>query len=213
MHTSGIGKEIRTGHAAHAAQWLVVWMMLVMIAGCGNDARETGAAPGANGEGISSVSHIDDIFALEKEIVLTDSIYIAHYTYLDVDTDGNFLLTDMVGEQVILFDQEGNYKKMLTTEPCDPGFPWSPSQARFKPDGNIIVNSSLWGYEFSNNGECIGKLSDEFEFPHSMGFDNKGYIYGFYVYGQQSKGYHIRKMNKQGESTNKFGFEGLIHLT
>ena len=69
MHTSGIGKEIRTGHAVHAAQLLVVWMILVMIAGCGNDDRETGAASGgANREGISSVSHIDDIFTLEREV-------------------------------------------------------------------------------------------------------------------------------------------------
>lgn len=207
MHTSGIGKEIQTGHAVHAVQSLVVWMTLVMIAGCGNDARETGAAPGANGEGISSVSHIDDIFTLEREVVLTDSVFLTHHTYLDVDEDGDFLLTDMIGKQVILYDRNGHHRKTLSTEPCDPGFPWSPWQARFKPDGNIIVNSSQWGYEFSNEGGCMGELSDEFGFPKSMGFGDNGNMYGFYVHGQQDTGYHIKEMNRNGEEIRSFGFD------
>ena len=207
MNTLRTGKEIHVGHAAHAAQWLVIWMILVMIVGCGNDDRETGAALGDTREGISSVSHIDDIFTLEREVVLTDSIFIGHYTYLDVDTDGNFLLTDMIGKQVILYDRNGHHKKTLSTEPCDPGFPWSPWQARFKPDGNIIVNISQWGYEFSNEGNCIGELNDEFGFPKSMGFDNEGHMYGFYVHGQQDEGYHIRKMDEQGRPVDSFGFD------
>ena len=207
MNTSRIGKEVQTGHAARAAQSLVVWMMLVMTAGCGNDDRETGAASGANREDISSVSHIDDIFTLEREIVLTDSIDIKNHTYLDVDEDRDFLLTDILGEQVILYDRDGNYKKMLSTEPCDPDFPWHPYQSRFKPDGNIIVNSSQWGYEFSNEGDCIGELSDEFGFPQSMGFGDSGNMYGFYVHGQQDRGYHIREMNLHGEEIRSFGFD------
>lgn len=207
MYTSGISKEIRTGHAAHAAQWLVIWMILVMIAGCGNDDRETGAASGDNREGISFVSHIDDIFTLEREVVLTDSIYIANHTYLDVDADGDFLLTDLFGEQVVLYDRNGHHKKTLSTELCDSDFPWHPYQARFRPDGNIIVNSSQWGYEFSNNGECIGELSDEFGFPQSMGFGNSGNMYGFYVHGQQDAGYHIKEMNRHGEEIRSFGFD------
>ena len=207
MNTLRTGKETQTGHAVHVAHLVVVWMILVMIVGCGTDDRETGAASGDNREGISFVSHIDDIFTLEREVVLADSIFIGHYTYLDVDTDGDFLLTDMIGKQVILYDRNGHHKKTLSTEPCDPGFPWSPWQARFKPDGNIIVNISQWGYEFSNEGNCMGELSDEFGFPEAMGFSNKGHIYGFYVYGQQDKGYHIRKMNQHGKTIDKFGFD------
>ena len=208
MNTVGIGSETQVGRTIiRVAHLLFGWMILAVIAGCSTDDRETGTDPRTNREGVSSVSHIDDIFTLEREIVLTDSIYIANHTYLDIDADDKFLLTDIIGGQAILFDKNGHHKRTLSTEPCDPGFPWQPSQARFKPDGNIIANSSIWGYEFSNNGECIGKLNDEFEFPHSMGFDNKGYIYGFYVYGQQNKGYHIRKMNKRGESIDKFGFD------
>ena len=207
MHTPRIGKEIRTGHAAHAAQWLVVWLTLVMIAGCGNHDRETGAAPRANGEDVFSISHIDDVFTLEREVVLTDSVFITSTTHLDVDADGDFLLTDMLGKQAILFDRDGNYKKMLSTEPCDPGFPWDPFQARFKPDGNIIAHTSQWGYEFSNEGDCMGELSDEFGFPQGMGFGNSGNIYGFYVRGQQDGGYHIKEMDRHGEEIQSFGFD------
>ena len=208
MNTARTDKEIQVGHAVHVAHLVVVWMILVMIAGCGNDDRETGAASeGANREGISSVSHIDDIFTLEREVVLADSIFLAHLTYLDVDADGDFLLTDMLGEQVILYDRNGHHKKTLSTEPCDPGFPWSPFQARFKPDGNIIVRVIQWGYEFSNEGDCMGELSDEFGFPQSMGFGNNGNIYGFYVHGQQDTGYHIKEMNRHGEEIRNFGFD------
>ena len=195
MNTLVIGKEMQVGHTNNrVAHLLFCWMILTMIAGCGSDDREIGVmSEDLNRRAISSVTHIDDIFALEREIVLTDSIYIANHTYLDIDADGNFLLSDIFGEQVVLFDRNGHHKKTLSTEPCDPGFPWHPYQARFKPGGNIIVNSSQWGYEFSNDGNCIGELSDEFGFPQSMGFDNEGHTYGFYVHGQQDKGYHIRK--------------------
>ncbi len=193
--------------SSRVAHLLFGWTMLVLIASCGNDDREIDAVSGSiNREGISPVSHIDEIFVLEREVVLTDSIFIAHHTYLDVDADGDFLLTDMLGKQVILFDRNGHYKKALSTEPCDPGFPWSPFQARFKPDQNIIVNSSEWGYEFSNEGNCIGATHDEFGSPYAMGFSDKGHIYGFYAHGQQDQGYHIRKMDQRGKPINKFGY-------
>ena len=192
----------------HVPHLLIVWMILVMSTGCHNDNRKTDAtSEDFNRRVISSIAHIDDIFALDREVVLTDSIFIAHHTYLDIDTDGDFLFTDMIGKQVILFDRDGNYKKMLSTEPCDPGFPWDPFQARFKPDENIIVNIGQWAYEFSNEGHCIGEMNDEFGFPYTMGFSNQGHIYGFYVHGQQDRGYHIRKMNKRGKPIDKFGFD------
>ena len=209
MNTVGIDREMQVGRTnSRVAHLLVGWTMLILIAGCGNDDRETGAmSEDFNRSIISSVNHIDDIFTLEREVILTDSIFIAHYTYLDIDADENFLLTDMIGEQVILFDRDGKYKKTLSTEPCDPGFPWVPYQARFKPGGNIIVNSSEWGYEFSNEGNCIGAIDDEFYFPNSMGFSDEGYIYGFYVHGQEEKGYHIRKMDQHGKLIDEFGFD------
>ena len=205
-----IDREIHVSHVSnHVAHMLLVWMMLVIVSGCGSREREIDAKSEdiPDRSTIISATHIDDIFTLEREVALTDSIFIAHYAYLDVDTDGDFLLTDMIGKQVILFDRNGYHKRTLSTEPCDPGFPWHPYQARFKPEGNIIVNSSEWGYEFSNDGDCIGKLSDEFGFPDAMGFDNRGDIYGFYVYGQQDTGYHIRKMNQRGKTIDKFGFD------
>ena len=201
-------KEVRVGRASNrVAHTLLAWIIVAMASGCGG--RETDAKPEiiTKPRTIIDATHISDIFTLEKEVIFPDSIFIGHYTYLDVDADGDFLLTDLIGKQVILFDEDGNHKKTLSTEPCDPGFPWSPWQARFKPNGNIIVNSSLWGYEFSNDGICINELSDEFGFPKSMGFDNDGHMYGFYVHGQEDEGYHIRKMDEEGRSVKKFGFD------
>ena len=203
-------KEVRVGHASNrVAHTLLAWMIVAMASGCGGRERETDAKPEIipKPRTIVDATHITDIFTLEKEVIFPDSIFIGHYTYLDVDADGDFLLTDLIGKQAILFDEDGNHKKNLSTESCDPGFPWSPWQARFKPNGNIIVNSSLWGYEFSNDGICIDELSDEFGFPKSMGFDNDGHMYGFYVHGQQDEGYHIKKMDEQGRSIERFGFD------
>ena len=200
---------MQVGHTNNrVAHLLFVWVALVMIAGCGNDAREAGAmSETVKREAITSVSHIDDIFTLEREVFFTDSIFIAHYTYLDINANGDFLLTDLIGKQVVLFDSNGHHKKTLSTEPCNSGFPWHPYQARFKPDGNIIINSSQWGYEFSNEGDCIDELNDEFGFPKSMGFDDRGHIYGFYVHGQQDRGYHITRMNQYGKKIRSFGFD------
>lgn len=209
MNTVGIDREMQVGHTNNrVAHLLFVWVALVMIAGCGNDAREAGAmSETVKREAITSVSHIDDIFTLEREVFFTDSIFIAHYTYLDINANGDFLLTDLIGKQVVLFDSNGHHKKTLSTEPCNSGFPWHPYQARFKPDGNIIINSSQWGYEFSNEGDCIDELNDEFGFPKSMGFDDRGHIYGFYVHGQQDRGYHITRMNQYGKKIRSFGFD------
>ena len=183
-------------------------LILAVATGCGGE-RETDASSEDTPDRRTPVAaaHISDIFALEREVVLDDSVYTSGYTYLDIDTGGDFLLTDLFGRQVFLFDRNGHHQKTLSTEPCDPGFPWHPYQARFKPNGNIIVNSSQWGYEFSNDGNCIGELSDEFGFPKSMGFDDEGHMYGFYVHGQQDEGYHIRKMNGRGSPIDRFGFD------
>ena len=208
MNTVGNDGKTQVGRTNNCvAHLLFGWMILIMIASCSNADREIDAtSDDYSRKSISSVLHIDDIFTLEREVVLTDSIFIAHHTYLDVDTDGDFLLTDLFGQQVVLFDRNGHHKKTLSTELCDPGFPWSPFQARFKPDQNIIVNSSEWGYEFSNEGNCIGVMHDEFGFPYAMGFNDKGHIYGFYVHGQEGRGYHIRKMNQRGKPIDKFGY-------
>ena len=205
-------KEVRVGRASNCvAHTLLAWIIVAMASGCGG--REQGAGTKMNNipnrHVAISANHISDIFTLEREVVLSDSVFIAHYAYLDVDAEGDFLLTDIIGKQVVLFSRNGDHKATLSTDPCNPGFPWSPWQARFKPDGKIIVNSSQWGYEFANNGDCIGELSDAFEFPESMGFDDNGNIYGFYVHGQQDKGYHIRKMNAHGELINSFGFDDM----
>ena len=203
-------KEVRVGRVRNrVAHMLLIWMILAIASGCGSRERgmDTKSENIPDHRRIMPAIHISDIFALTREVIFPDSIFIGHYTYLDIDADENFLITDLIGRQAILFDRNGHHKKTLSTEPCDPGFPWSPWQARFKPNGNIIVNSSQWGYEFSNDGDCMGELSDEFGFPKSMGFDNEGYMYGFYVHGQQDEGYHIRKMNEQGRPVDSFGFD------
>ncbi len=208
MSTGAIGKKSRVGRMINHVAHPVVWITLIMVAGCSNREQDVSITSEDSGNRgiIFSAAHIDDIFSLEREVVLTDSIFIGNYTYLDVDANGNFLISDMVGKQVLLFDKNGHYKKTLSTEPCDPGFPWSPLHARFKPEGNIIVSSGIWGYEFSNEGNCIGPMDDEFGSPHTMGFNKQGHIYGFYVHGQQDTGYHIKEMDKRGRTIRKFGF-------
>lgn len=210
INRARISKGAQVGRRIiHVAHLSLAWILLTTVAGCGSRGPEidTASENSSVRNRISSVTHIDDIFTLEREVTLTDSIFIAHYTYLDIDADGDYLLTDIIGKQVILFDRNGYHKKTLSTEPCDPGFPWHPSLARFKPNGNIIVNSSQWGYELSNDGDCIGELSDEFGYAVAIGFGNNEEIYGFYVHGEQDRGYHIKEMNNRGKAIRRFGFD------
>lgn len=143
-------------------------------------------------------------FKKVKTVQLSSEELIGEIAYLDVDDRGNFLITDIIGKNVLIFSQDGKFKSKLSAEPCHPGFTFNPLKAKFSPKGTILLTNSMpWGFRFKNNGECLGKVDKNFTAPVEFTFDNFGNIYGYY---QDYKGNYLYKMDSLGKKITKFGY-------
>jgi len=141
-----------------------------------------------------------------RTVYLSEDVLVGDVSSLDVNSEGGLLITDLRGNQVLLFDKTGRYLKTLSVEACHPGFNWNPIRAKFKPDGSIqITNNGPWGYRFSRDGDCVGGMDDGFRLPFHFDFDGEGNIYGFY---RRPDGYFIKKMNPMGRETSTFAQDG-----
>jgi len=83
------------------------------------------------------------------------------------------LITDPVGNQVLLYDTKQKQGTFLDPESCHPGYKMMPVQTLFKPDGNIfMVNSYLWGFNFKADGSCEGVFNERKIATNNLNFDN-----------------------------------------
>jgi len=149
-----------------------------------------------------------------KVITINDSLLIGDITYLDIDSENNLLITDMLSKKVYLFNTDDGVIKTLSPEKCTPGFNWQPFKAIFDKKGNIFVlNSAPWGYRFSADGNCLGNMDLSFIAPAHLAFLGNGSIVGYYNYGD---GNHLKCMDNKGREIFRFGkfpkdFERLIY--
>lgn len=142
-------------------------------------------------------------FKKVKTIQLSSEVLIGEIAYLDVDEQGNILITDVIGKNVLIFNPDGKLKSKLSAEPCHPGFTFNPLKAKFSPKGTILlINSIPWGFRFKNNGECLGKVDKTFTAPVEFTFNNGGNIYGYY---QGYDGNYLCKMDSLGKEIKRFG--------
>ncbi len=157
-------------------------------------------------------------FEKSKTIQVPAEIPVGQISFMDVNADGEILLTDRVGRSVILIDSEGNLKKTLTPEGCDENISWRPTEAYFASDGSVfVVGAQPWGIRFSEDGECISQASSNYLAADATSFDDQGYMYGYYEQGHQvDNGFVIKKMTPQGRTTFEFplagGFKRMMHL-
>ena len=87
-----------------------------------------------------------------------DTLLIASIFEIDVDPAGRLLITDMLGEQVLLFDSTDVLLASLEPRICHPGFTFRPQGARFGSDEFIfLLNSGPWGYRFTTEGTCLAR--------------------------------------------------------
>lgn len=148
--------------------------------------------------------------SFKKYLEMVNVIQLSHETtvgainHLDFDENGRLLVTDQIGSQVLLYDSTGQLLSELSPDPCDPGFNWIPYEARFYPDGSILVtNGGPWGYRFSSKGDCIGPMDNSFIAPQLYDIDKNGNIYGVY----KENSYYIKKMNTNGEEIKRSEYE------
>lgn len=138
-----------------------------------------------------------------KSIKITNKILIGDISFLDIDKNGNILITDRIGNSVYLLDKEGKFIKTLTPDSCNPGFNWRPYKAFYDKQGNILVlNSIPWGYRFWGNGNCRGGMDITFIAPLHLSFLSDNSIVGYY---NLDDGLHLKIMNYKGEEKLRFG--------
>lgn len=117
------------------------------------------------------------------DLVHPDSLLLAGIDQIDIGPAGRWLLTDQLGEQVLLFDSTGMLQASLDTSLCHPGFRLRPEEARFRGGEFIFIVTygNYWGYRFSSDGECLGSVDPEFTFPRFFDVDPTGKVYGAYA--------------------------------
>ena len=142
-------------------------------------------------------------FQFEDTIPLSDEVLLGGISSMDIGPNGNLLVTDMVSREVVLFAENGQMLKQLSTEPCHPGINWAPLMAKFTPNGKIFVLlDGQPGFYFSGSGVCIERMDDTFWPPRLLDFTSKGNLLGFYIYPPES---YIATMNPSGQELTRFG--------
>lgn len=143
-------------------------------------------------------------FNFVREVDLDSNITIGMINHLDIDIDGNFLITDLMGRNIYIFNKDGEYIQSLSLSKCDPGANLRPILAKYSSNNDIVLlNSRPWGFRFSNSGDCMGKLDISFTPPERMEFDTYGNIIGYYT-TPGGKDY-IKIMDEFGKELDSFG--------
>lgn len=138
-----------------------------------------------------------------KTIQLSSEELLVEIASLDIDETGNFLITDVIGKQVLIFDESGKFIKKLSTEPCHPGFNFAPIKAKYSPSKTILMmNAGPWGFRFKNNGECLGGMNKTFLASINFCFDKSGNIIAEYKHINES---YLCKMDSLGKEIKRFG--------
>lgn len=149
-----------------------------------------------------------------KSIKITNKILIGDINFLDIDKNGNILITDRIGNAVHILDREGKLLRTLTPDSCNPGFNWRPFKAYYDRHGDILVlNSIPWGYRFWGNGNCKGEMDITFIAPLHIYSLSDNSIVGYY---NLDDGLHLKMMNDKGKEKFRFGefpseYERLIY--
>lgn len=151
-------------------------------------------------------------FRLTSTIQISDDVVIGEISHLDINKNGDILLTDVIGNAVFLFDKTGHIIKQLSTQPCQSSFIINPIEAKFFDSGTIFMtNSGPWGYLFNENGDCLSEVDKYFTPPYNFCCSN--YLYGIYPESETTK---ILKMDKKGKKietilNKKFEFQKIIN--
>lgn len=131
-----------------------------------------------------------------------DTLLIAGIDQIDRDEAGRWLVTDPVGEQILLFDSDGALLASLDPRNCHPGFIFRPSGARFAGNEVIFILNSgdVWGYRFTTEGACLGSADRDFTTARFFDIDPTGALYGAYIWPERA----LKIMSSTGKTLGKF---------
>lgn len=130
---------------------------------------------------IKNAVNFTKYFSKESTVMFSDKTIISEITTLDYNA-GKFLITDVYGKKVFLFDAKtGILIADLNAEKTSPGFNWNPLSACFNKDGIFVQNNMPWGYRFDKKGIGRGGMSSKFLGTQYYCFQSNGNIVGLYL--------------------------------
>jgi len=173
-------------------------LISILVFSCKMDDERRGIS--FNDKGLSK--EFNNYFQFIKTVYLDDDVLIADISYLDVNDEGDLLVTDKMRRKVFLFSRNGKLMKELKYTKCNPGYKWKPEKAQFKQNGEIIILDPR-GLKFTAEGDCIGEMNASFLWPGQWAFLTNGNIVGYYAWpGIQPK---LSVLDEEGKELLSFG--------
>ncbi len=127
-----------------------------------------------------------------------DTLLLAGINQIDIGPAGEWLVTDQLGDQVLLFDSTGVLQASLDPSICHPGFRFKPEGARFGSSEFIFIVTygNYWGYRFTPDGQCLGSVDLDFTLPRYFDIDPAGKVYGAFFYPGGAVLHHMSATGK-----------------
>lgn len=107
----------------------------------------------------SPVVPFSELFSPADTIRLDPSIIIGQISFLDVNQNGNLLISDGLGRRIDLFSSSGNHLRAYSVPEClpDDSEDFYPFSSRFMGADHVVTRLSGGGVVvFSTDGRCVG---------------------------------------------------------
>ena len=139
----------------------------------------------------SPVVPFAELFSVADTVRLDSSVLVGNVGFLDVNTQGEFLVSDHVGRGVHRFSPSGSHVHSYSASDCLPDEGnFMPMSSRFLEDGRIMTMQFGAGVAvFDTNGSCVA-ATRQLE-PRTSGFcvhQGSIVVQSIYVGGQASMG-------------------------
>ncbi len=132
-----------------------------------------------------------------------DTLLIGVISTVDVGSNGRLMITDRVGNQAILFEDDGTYIAHLDAHQCNPEVRFFFTGTKIRPDSQVLVlGTSPWGFLFDGGGQCKSAMSIEFAGTrhNNLVLENADKMIGVYDTGT---GQVLRFMDGVGRKTRE----------
>ena len=130
---------------------LLLLLMAMLSAGCNSDPQRSQVVD-------SPVVPFNELFAPADTVRLDPSIIIGGIDFLDLNQEGDLLVTDRIGRSVDLFSSSGEHIRTYPTRECLPDEEYLvPYSSRFLGKSHVVAKYSGGAVVvFSADGRCIG---------------------------------------------------------
>ena len=132
------------------------------------------------------------------QIQLSEDQPLGSIRYIDVNAEGDLLVSDVSAWTAHLFNRSGDFISSLRADPCYPGLEWRVLRAKYVSENRILaVNISGPSFFFDADGACIAAADSEFYPLHDFcTFTGSNYIYGI---GKNGPIPVVKKMTELGQ--------------